>query len=326
MAPSIGLMPPGTGNRVVETAVRAEDLGYESVWISEGWGRNAFVTLSEIACRTDEVRLGTSIVNVYSRTPAVLAMAAASLARVSDDRFVLGLGASHPQIVEGLHDLPYDRPVRRTHEVVELVRALTAADGDVAYEGELFSVSGYPSLDRPVPIYNAALGPSNRRATGRLCDGWLPFNVPFPDLGDAFETIADAARAAGRDADDVEVVPWVAAAVSDDGDEARFAIRQNVASYVGNFAAYRNAVGEHYDEVDRIAARWEAGDRDAAARAVTDEMVAALGVAGTPEEARAGLREIVDEPVVDVPVISVPRTVDEDAARRTVEELSPSNL
>ncbi|MFB6196704.1 MAG: LLM class flavin-dependent oxidoreductase, partial [Halobacteriaceae archaeon] len=128
----------------------------------------------------------------------------------------LGLGTSTRKAIEDLHGEDFDRPVRRTHEAGELIRAFTRGEGRVDYDGEVFDVADFPALSGDVSVYVAALGEANRRATGRVGDGWLPHNVPFPELEDAFETVADEARDAVRDPDELRVSPSVPCAVSED--------------------------------------------------------------------------------------------------------------
>jgi len=174
-------------------------------------------------------------------------------------------------------------------------------------------------------VYHAALGPANRRVVGRLCDGWIPHNVPFPDLDDAFEEVAKAARETGRNPEKITVAPYVPAAVSDDATSARAAIHGHVAYYVGSGEGYRRAVGSRFPaEADAIAAAWQNGERGAAASEVTDEMVSALGVCGTPEEARAQLRDLAAAPIVDRPLVVVPQQAGADLAERTLEALAPA--
>lgn len=335
--PTIGVVIPKRDSTAQPPAVddlgtfghRVETLGYESVWTSEGWGSDSFVDLTTVARHTERVRLGTAVVNVFSRTPAVLAMAAASLNRTSKGRAVLGLGAGHPKLVEELHDIPYERPMRRMHESITLVRALCASTDDVQYDGEIFEVAGFPGLDADVPIYSAALGEVNRRVTGRFSDGWLPYHVPLSRLSDAFDVVADAARDAGRNPDDLSVNPFVPAAVSEDADVARDVIRENLASYVGKFTddSYKNAVHEAYpEEAECIAERWRVGDEEGALDAVTPEMVSDFGVAGTPTEARERLRALASNPVVDVPLVVVPHGAYDAVGDDTVQELAPNWL
>lgn len=322
---SIGLLLPELGETdPAEVAVRAEQLGYDSVWATELWGTNSAVKLAEIAIRTESVGLGTAIMNVFSRTPAVLAMTAVTLDQLADGRFVLGVGTSTEKAVEDLHGLPFDRPVRRAHETIEIVQAFTRGDNRVNYDGQLFDLADFPALSHSVPVYHAALGPANRRVVGRLCDGWIPHNIPFPDLDEAFETIATTARQADRDPADIDVAPYVPVAVSDDGTAARDAIRGHVAYYVGSGEGYRNAVAGRFPEAaDTIAERWRSGNRGEAKEAVTDAMVDALGIAGTPETAPDRLAELLEETIIDRPILTVPSNAADELGEETVRALAP---
>ena len=323
-----GLMVASFGDvDLADVAVRAEELAYDAVWVGELWGESGVVQLSEMACRTDEIELGSAILSVYSRSPAVLAMTAASLQRASDGRFTLGLGTSTAKAVEDLHGMAFDRPVRRAHETIELVRAFTAGDGRVEYDGELLEAADFPSLDVPLSIYHAGLGPANRRVVGRLCDGWIPHNIPFSRLGTAFEEVADAARERDRDPDEIAIAPYVPAAVSEDPDEARTTLRRHVAYYVGSGDGYRRAVATAYpDRADRIADAWRDGEKRTAAEAVTDEMLDDLGVAGTPDEARERLRTLVAETGIDHPIVVVPEPASSEVIETTIDALAPENM
>jgi len=319
-----GLLLSGLGSHdPVDIAEHAEALGYDAVWLPELWGESAPVTATAIAERTDDLTVGSAIMNVFSRSPAVLAMTAVSLAERSGNRFVLGVGTSTRKAIEDLHGADFDRPVRRAHETIELVREFTRGDGRVDYDGELFSVADFPSLEHSVPVYGAALGSANRRMVGRLCDGWMPHNVPFTRIDESFETVAAAAREANRDPDEITVAPYVPIAVSDDPAAARAAIRGHVAYYVGSGEGYQRAVAEAFpDGADAVADAWRSGDRDDARSAVTDEMVDALGIAGTADDARAALEELMAETVVDRPILVVPSGAGE-LAQGTIEALAP---
>jgi alkanesulfonate monooxygenase SsuD/methylene tetrahydromethanopterin reductase-like flavin-dependent oxidoreductase (luciferase family) len=321
------LLPQGTDLDPTDLAVRAETLGYDGLWLGELWGESAVVRLADVAARTDDIGLGTAILNVFSRTPTVLAMTAATLDRVSDGRFRLGVGTSTRQAVENLHGMGWDdpNPVRRAHETIELVRALLGDGERVDYDGEVFEVRDVPTLDADVPIYHAALGRANRRVVARLCDGWIPHNVPFPDLDDAFAYIREQQEAAGREAT-IDVAPYVPAAVADDPEAARDVIRGHVAYYVGNGRGYEEAVARRFPDCARtVAEAWRAGDREAATRGVTDEMVDALGVAGTPERARERFRAVADLGPVTRPIVTIPNNAGDEVAERTAEALAPAN-
>lgn len=315
-------------------AVRAEELGYESVWLGELWGTSSPVQLAEIAEQTETITLGTAILNVFSRTPATLAMTANGLDRVSDGRFILGVGTSTQKAIEDLHGMAFDQPVRRAHETIELTKRflgheksnddIGSSDHRVAYDGEIFHAADFPMLDADVPIYHAALGRANRRVVARLCDGWIPHNIPFPALNEAFAYVAEHAEKAGRDPADITLAPYVPAAVADDPAVARDAIRGHVAYYAGSGEGYRKAVAAQFpDAADQLTEAWQSGERQAAAGYVTDEMVSALGVAGTPEEARAQLRDLVENSVIDRPIVTIPQQTADELAEPTIEALAP---
>jgi alkanesulfonate monooxygenase SsuD/methylene tetrahydromethanopterin reductase-like flavin-dependent oxidoreductase (luciferase family) len=314
------LLPDGRDPR--SFANRAAELDYERLWVGELWGADAFVQLARAG--DAPIGLGTSIVNVYSRTPAAIAQAAVSIEHIASGEMILGLGTSTEQAVGSLHGVSFDRPVRRLHETTELVARLFDSDERVAYDGETVGVDGAPGFDVDIPVYTAALGPAARRATGRVADGWLPHNVPFDRLEEAFATIAETARERGRNPDDVTVAPYVPCAVSEDESAARDAIRGHLAYYVGSGEGYQRAVAESFpDEADAIADSWRDGDREAARAAVTDEMVDALGVAGTPANARDALESHLARDIVDTAIVVVPAG-EPDLVDPTVEALSPS--
>lgn len=320
-----GILVPDDESDMATFAERVESLGYDSLWSGELWKRDAFVALTRAAEHTDELDLGTAIVNVYGRSPATLAQAAATLDGASDGRVMLGLGTSTPKAVEDLHGMDFENPARRLHETAELAGEFLSGSGRVSYEGELFDVADFPALGVDVPIYAASLGPAMRRATGRTADGWLPHNIPFEDLPEAFETIAETARERDRDPDAIEVAPYVPSAVSEDPSQAKAAIRGHVAYYVGSGEGYRNAVASRFpDGADAVAEAWRSGDREEARQAVTDEMVDALGIAGTPEDAHEQFEEIASIDVIDEPLIVIPTGTPEEMKELTVETLSPS--
>jgi 5,10-methylenetetrahydromethanopterin reductase len=318
-----GILVPTDERDVAGFAGRVEALGYDSLWVSELWTLDAFVVLTQAAVHTDELRLGTAIVNVYGRSPATLAQAAATLDSAAGGRAVLGLGTSTRKAVEDLHGLSFEGPARRLHETVELTREFLQGGGRVAYDGECFEVADFPALGVDVPVYAAALGPATRRATGRTAEGWIPHNIPFGNLEEAFETVARTAREADRDPGEIRVAPYVPAAVDEDPGRARDAIRGHVAYYVGNGQGYQRAVAETYPAADDVATAWHEGDREAAREHVSDEMVANLGLAGTPADVQAQLDELAGLDVVDEPLVVIPNGVPQAMKQRTVEALGP---
>jgi alkanesulfonate monooxygenase SsuD/methylene tetrahydromethanopterin reductase-like flavin-dependent oxidoreductase (luciferase family) len=319
-----GVLVPEGHDDVPAFAERVERLGYDSLWVPELWGSDAFVALARAARVTSDLSLGTAIVNAYGRSPATLAQAAASLTTDADAGVRLGIGTSTRKVIEDLHGETFENPPRRLHETVELTSRFLTDDGRVSYEGKIFDVADFPGLSTDVPVYAAALGPSNRRATGRTADGWLPHNIPFGRLDEAFETIAETAREVGRDPDDITVAPYVPAAVSDDAGEAIRAARGHIAYYVGSGEGYRRAVAQsHPDGADAVAEAWRDGERGKARASVTEEMIADLAVAGTPADAREQFTEIAALEVIDEPLVVVPDSADEAIVEQTVAALAP---
>ncbi len=202
---------------VLHLADRAEALGYDAFFVAEGWGHDASVLLAEVATRTQRITLGTGILNVWGRTPATIAMLATSLAEVSADRFVLGLGAGSPPLAEGLHDLEFTEPVTRLGAVTRQVRRLLEGhrlDPTVERDNRPLKLAVTPS--REVPIHVAALGPRSVRLAGELADGWAPFLLPLSGLGASLQALREGAARGQPPRELPLVAPCVPAAVSTD--------------------------------------------------------------------------------------------------------------
>ena len=318
----LGLMVPDeafgvTVEKTIHFAKRAEDAGFDSVWKGEAsWG-NGLMTLSAVARETDDIKLGTGIANVFSRTPALLAMSGATLDSLSDSRTILGLGVSAKPVVEDFHGLSFDRPLRRMRETIEILHQ--TFDGDaIEYEGDIFDVGPYSlgfDIERDrIPIYNAAMGETNCRLTGEFADGWLPAFIPHSELDSAQEAIAEGARKADRDPDEITVAPMVGAAVDDDpevaADHARSFLAQEMAMGY-NRLAERFGFGEEGNEAHD---RWREGDREGAADAISDEMLHELAIYGTPEQFREDIQRYEDagcDTVVLFPPYSAPNSTTE---------------
>ena len=195
---AIGVTPMETRRAVVlRLATLAEELGYTAFNVAEGWGLDAGVVLAEIATRTSRIELGTGVLNVWGRSPASIAMLAAGLAEVSGGRFTLGLGAGSPQLAEGLHDVPFEAPVRRLGAVTRQVRGLLAGERMTpSTGGRGLRLAAPPSA--PVPLHLAALGPAAVRLAGELADAWCPFLLPRSGLKQGMCLLEEGAARAGR--------------------------------------------------------------------------------------------------------------------------------
>jgi len=321
MSPRIGFQFPHERNAPREeilSYIRAvDDLGYDTVFVPEAWGRDAFTTLGWIAANTRRIRLGPGIVNIYSRTPSLIAQSIATLDEISVGRAVLGLGTSGPVVIENWHGMKFERGLRRTEEAVEIVRlALTGARLD--YDGEIFKLRNFrlgfkPHRDR-VPIYLASMGPKNNALTGRIADGWTPIWLPLNGIAEARSEIGAS----------IDIAPCVMACVTDRPEEAFDLIRPHVAYYVGGMGTfYRDAVARFgfAAEAGTVHELWQAGKRKEAIHAVTDDLIGSLAIAGTAEACRERLAEYRANGV-DMPVIVVPHGAPQEVFMRTLETLA----
>ena len=283
----------------------AERLGADSVWVPEFWAFDALTPLGFLAAATSTIRLATGIAQLGARTPAMLAMSAMTLQALSGGRFVLGIGTSGPQVMEGWHGVHFDRPVRRTRETIEIVRRITAGER-LEYEGELYTLPlpgsegrslrwAGPPVD--VPIYVASLGPANLALTGERADGWIG-TAFLPETADVFlDPIREGAAAAGRDFGALDLTVSVGLELTDDVEQAG---RRHAEGYAFTFGAMgsptrnfyndafaRQGYGEDVREVQRL---WLAGDRDAAGRRVPTAIGLGTNLVGTEDMVRERLR------------------------------------
>jgi len=314
--------------KIIESAQVAEKRGFDSVWTAESWGLDAVAVLGYIAACTERVTFGSLILNVYSRTPELLAMSAMTLNDLSKGRFILGLGASTKALIEGWHGLKFDKPAARMRDTVTVVKQLLTG-GTNDYEGETLAASGgyrlrFQPINGPVPIYLGVLGPLGVKLTAELCDGWLPALTPMRALREITAQIRAQSKAAGRPENAVTVAPSIVTCCGDDGDEAREAARRHLAFYLG-------AMGPHYrgivsragfeEEVERIRVTWANKERDASRLAVTDEMVDQITISGTVAECRAKLAQF-RAAGADHPILSLPGTCTNRMVELAIENLA----
>jgi len=275
----------------------AENARLESVWISEAWGRDAFVALAAIANATQRIKLATGVVNVYSRSPATIAMGAATLEELATDRVILGLGSSGSMVVERWHGMHFEKPFTRLRESITIIRQILSGS-PVNLQGKVFHVSDFRLAVRPpahkVPIYLAALGPRMLRLAGEVADGVLLYLCPLSKISKAMAEVRNGAEAARRPLGDVDVAAFLPTSVSERAEEARFVVAKVIAYYVGGMGTYyHQTVSESgfKNEADKIRAAWQRGDRVAATKEVTRELIDSVALAGTPDECRTRLEE-----------------------------------
>lgn len=328
----VGLVAPYWSDLKTEElrdiAALAEELGYHSIWVPEMWGRDAFSILGLLASSTKKIKLGTGVVPVYSRSPAVIAQTAATLDEISGGRVMLGLGASGPAVIENWHGVKFEKPLQRTREYVEIIKMILSGSR-VDYEGEVFSLKGFRLQFRPfrkdIPVLVAAIGPKNIRLAGEVADGWIPFMVPVRNLGEAGEGLIEGARSKGRDPDTLIVCPYITTAVSEDAEHARKVVSEHIAYYVGGMGTFYNKAVSRYgfvEEAQAIAEAWKNKNKSLAVESVSGRMLDALTVSGAPSEGKAALNAY-HEAGADIPILVFPPKASRDLVRETMVSLAP---
>ncbi len=287
----------------------AERIGVDSLWVPEVWGYDALTGLAYLAAKTSSIKLGTFVVQLGSRSPALLATSALSLQELSNGRFLLGVGTSGPRVMEGWHGVRFRKPVKTTRETIEIIRTVSRGER-LEHRGEIYPLplpdsSGAPlrPMVRPrtVPIYVAALGPQNLRLTGELADGWLG-NAVIPEAADIFlDPIRKGAENAGRRLSDLDLVAPVAVEIHDDQASADAAARRHADGYAFTIGAMgaggRNFYNDAFTrlgygaEVKAVAELWQAGKRDEAAREVPLDLGRLTNLLDTPDALRRRVRE-----------------------------------
>ncbi len=292
----------------------ADDLGVDSVWMAEAGGRDAFTALAELALTTRRVRLGTGIVNVFSRTPAVLAMTFATLDELSGGRMIAGLGSSAGNVIEHFHGVAFEKPLRRLREYVEIINVLIAGQ-PLGYRGRIFTLDrGFRLQFAPVrphiPVYIAAMTPPSIVQTGEIADGLMPVHWPKSHYAELRAQLAEGALRAGRPAAAIEVAPSVGMVITSgpDDEEALRRAREPVAYYIGRMGKfYAEMLQRHgYEaEVTAVRAAWERRDAAAATAAVSDRLLREVSVAG-PLDACAEQLDELRAAGAGVPVVALP--------------------
>jgi alkanesulfonate monooxygenase SsuD/methylene tetrahydromethanopterin reductase-like flavin-dependent oxidoreductase (luciferase family) len=296
----------------LRAAKLADELGYDSFWVPEAWGYETFPLLTEMALATKRIKLGTGIVNVYSRSPGLLAMSSATIDEISEGRFILGIGTSGQKVIEGFHGRPFEKPLTQTRDVIRVVRTLLAGGllhdaGAENAQYRPFALEMKPTR-KSIPIYVAALKQKAIESIGELADGWIPTFWPYQRLSEGRAWIATGAARAGRDPSTIVTAPFTT--VLPLGLEAGAMMAKKIISF------YLGGMGEYYPEllsrfgfaedVKKIAGLYQdKATRGQAAAAVPDAMIEALTISGDPahcvEELRRRRTFGVDLPILNLP-------------------------
>lgn len=303
---NLGYWGAGNDEANLAMAEEADRLGYSVVWAAEAWGSDVVSVLGFLAAKTTRIDIGSAIMQIPARTPAMTAMTAATLDTLSGGRFRLGLGVSGPQVSEGWHGVRFDKPLGRTREYVEIVRKALRRE-KLTYDGEHYTL---PLPDGPgkalrmiihpvraeVPVYLAAVGPKNLELAGEIGDGVLLNYLVSPAYNaTALEHLAVGAKKAGRTVDDLDRPQLVVCSMDEDRAAALDAARLLVTQYLGQQPHIMKASGVPASLLDRITdvLTWPATNEQVheAAQLVPDDIVQLITASGTPDECRAKVAE-----------------------------------
>lgn len=293
-------------NIPMDLVKQAEALGYDSVWTAEAYGNDAVTTATWVLAQTEKIRVGTAIMQMPARTPAMTAMTSMSLAQMSGGRFIPGLGASGPQVVEGWHGVPYGKPVTRTREYIKIMKAIFARQGPVEFDGKMYQLpnksEGTTGLGKPlksilnadpdIPIYTASITPAGLRCAGEVADGvfpvWMDPNK-YDVIGEHLE--AGFAKAEGeKSLSNFDVAPFVSCAMNDDLEAAYDSLRPWLALYIGGMGAkgknfyhdYAARLG-YEEEATRIQDLYLSGKKAEAEAAVPKSLLDEVSLIGPKE-------------------------------------------
>jgi F420-dependent oxidoreductase-like protein len=278
----------------IALAEQADRAGLDSVWVAEAWGQDAATVLGNLSARTEQIALGSGLFQIPARSPAMTAMTATTLDVLSGGRFRLGLGVSGPQVSEGWHGVSFERPLRRTREYVEIVRAALAREAPLEYDGQEFQLPvegtglGKPLklLVKPVqeriPIYLGAIGPKSVEQTAKIADGWLPFMFSPETADELLQPFAGT---------DLDISPVVMVCVDEDLDRARDMARPWLSIYLGGMGAkgknFYVETAERFgggESARLVQERFLAGDRAGAAAALSTELIDHSAICCRPAE------------------------------------------
>jgi len=313
----LGIGAVGFGPKVkinIDMIKRAEELGFDSAWTAEAYGNDAVTTATWVAAHTTKMKVGTSIMQMPARQPAMAAMTAMSLDHLSGGRFILGLGPSGPQVVEGWYGVPYGKPLQRTREYIKIIREIWAREKPLEFHGELYDIpTTDPSatgLGKPlksilhgnpdIPIYTASISPNGLRCAAEVADGVFPMMLDpekvdtayLPYLEDGF-----AKAGGGKSLDNFNVVPGCTVIISDDVEKVRMPVKGQMALYIGGMGArdknFYNDLAKRlgYEEAAvKIQNLFLDGQKAEAMAAVPDELVDAVHLVGPADRIRDRLQ------------------------------------
>jgi F420-dependent oxidoreductase-like protein len=268
----------------------AEEAGVDTVWVAEAWGRDCFTILTLLARETTRIKLGTGIVNCYSRTPAALAQHFATLDEFSGGRMIIGLGTSGHRVIEHFHGVPFQPSLTRLREYVEIMRMILAGE-PLKYQGKVFRLERgfrlrFPPVRSSIPIFIASLTPKSVAQTAAIADGWMPVMIPLQHLAPEVAAFRQLVRDAGREPQSIIVRSPGAVTVTRDIDKARQESKAHLAFYITNMGDFyrEQLIRLGYEEaVSKVRKAWDEGGRAAGTMAVPEALIDSLFFAGPVE-------------------------------------------
>ena len=318
----LGIMLGYAGRKIelpIELVKEADQLGVYAVWAAEAYGSDAVTPIAWLGALTQNIKLGTAIMQMPGRTPANAAMTAMTLNQLSNGRFLMGLGLSGPQVVEGWHGISYARPLSRTREYVEIVRQIFAREEPVTHDGKVYQIPyrgddatglGKPLkstlLPQPdIPIYLAAIGPQNVELTAEIADGWLPIFFSPDKYEQTYQPYVEAGLAkAGKTIDNFDIAPTVSVVIDDSLDVCYNMLRPILALYVGGMGAkgknfYNDLAGRYGYEAAaaEIQDLYLSGQKYEAMAKVPAELIDEVALVGPKERIKERLPRWLDSPI-----------------------------
>jgi F420-dependent oxidoreductase-like protein len=305
----------------IDLILEAERLGYESVWSGEAYGSDVITFLAFVGARTSKIRLGAGIMQMHARTPAMTAMTAMTLDGLTNGRFIIGLGPSNPQVVEGWHGVPYGRPLQRYREYIEILRKILARETPLEFNGEEYQIPyrgpGATGLGKPLKsiihgrpdmkIYTASIGPKGIELAAELADGLLPVWMSPDWYGQLYKPHLDAGFAkagAGKNRENFDLAPFVTCVMGNDVAKCREPVKANLALYIGGMGArsknfYNSYVRKfgYEDLATRLQDLYLSGKKNEAQAAVPDELADAVALLGPRERIRDQLARWKSSPI-----------------------------
>jgi probable F420-dependent oxidoreductase len=317
-------LPLGGAESAVELARYAQERGHKELWLAEVAGGDAYTIAGALAVGAPGMRIGTAVVPAQTRTPMVHAMAALSLSQLTSGKFVLGLGLSSPNIVRDWGGQPYDQPLTRLREHVQVLKRALAGER-VDFEGKTLQVKRFKlggQVTGTVPIYLGALNEKALRLAGELCDGVILNMVPESALPQILGAVRAGAEAVGRDPKQIEVVSRLHVVMTDNPEQGRELVRNVFGAYAATPGYNRCFEWIGFErEARAIREAYAKGDRAGVAAAVSEGLCDAMAVVGTPETVRARVRAYAEQGI-DVCVINP--IADPKGVRKTLDELAGS--